>query len=61
MNGLLWLAVRASSSIPGLIPPFIDGKKLLVDGAVINNMPVDIMRARNNAGKFMPVMWKLAV
>ena len=49
--GQLWKSVRASSSIPGLIPPYFDRGKMLVDGAVINNMPVDIMRARNNGGK----------
>ena len=49
-QGPLWKAVRASSSIPGLVPPVFEDGSILVDGAVLNNMPVDIMRARNNGG-----------
>ena len=49
-QGSLWKAVRASSSIPGLVPPVYEDGSILVDGAVLNNMPVDIMRARNNGG-----------
>ncbi len=48
--GSLWKSVRASTSIPGLIPPVFDNGSILVDGAVMNNMPVDIMRQRNNGG-----------
>jgi NTE family protein len=43
-DGPLWSAVRASGSFPVLGPPlFLDGR-VLVDGAVLNNLPVDIMR-----------------
>ena len=54
-TGTLWKAARASSSIPGIIPPFFDSGRLLVDGAVLNNMPVDIMRERNNGGAIYAV------
>jgi NTE family protein len=37
--------VRASISIPGILPPFIEDGEIFVDGGVINNMPVDVMRA----------------
>jgi NTE family protein len=43
-SGLLWRAVRASVAIPGILPPVIDGEEVLVDGGVMNNFPVDVMR-----------------
>jgi len=45
-NGLLWTWVRASSSIPGIWPPVIRDGNMLVDGGVMNNLPVDVMRKR---------------
>lgn len=36
-------AVGASMSIPGLVPPLPRGGQLLVDGGVLNNLPVDAM------------------
>jgi len=45
-RGLLWHGVRASSSLPGTGPPlFLEGR-VLVDGGVINNLPVDVMSTR---------------
>lgn len=35
--------LRASSAIPGVFPPVIDGDNLLVDGGAFNNFPIDIM------------------
>ncbi|WP_408642472.1 patatin-like phospholipase family protein [Sinorhizobium chiapasense] len=45
-RGKLWQAVRASGSIPGVLPPFFtaDGD-MLVDGAIMNNLPLEQMRA----------------
>jgi NTE family protein len=43
-SGLLWRAIRASVSIPGLLPPMRDGERLLVDGAVRDNLPVSALR-----------------
>jgi predicted acylesterase/phospholipase RssA/CRP-like cAMP-binding protein len=43
-KGPLWKAVRASSSLPGVFPPFLHGTNLLVDGAILNNLPGDVMR-----------------
>jgi len=40
----VWKAVRCSMSLPGLMPPVIEGGNLIVDGGVLNNLPVDIMR-----------------
>ncbi|MEZ5818721.1 MAG: patatin-like phospholipase family protein [Hyphomicrobiaceae bacterium] len=44
-SGSLWEAVRASSSIPALLPPYYtrDGE-MLVDGALVDNVPVRVMR-----------------
>ncbi len=49
-QGLLWKYVRASLSVPGLFPPVIEGNRFLVDGAVFNNMPVDVMRRQDDIG-----------
>ena len=43
-TGLLRDALRATISLPGILPPVVDGNDLLVDGAVLNNFPVDVMR-----------------
>lgn len=43
-RGLLWKAIRASLSIPGVFPPLRDGDRLLVDGAVRDNLPVSSLR-----------------
>ncbi|TDQ28757.1 patatin-like phospholipase family protein [Tenacibaculum caenipelagi] len=45
-NGSLPLALRASAAFPSLLNPVdIDGK-LLVDGGVVNNFPVDVMKKK---------------
>jgi NTE family protein len=44
-SGLLWRALRASVALPGILPPVTEGGHLLVDGGVMNNLPVDIMAA----------------
>ncbi len=44
-TGELWSAVRASGSVPGLLPPFYtsDGR-MLVDGCLLDNVPIKAMR-----------------
>jgi NTE family protein len=42
-QGPLWRALRASLAIPGLLPPVIEPEGVLVDGAMMNNLPADIM------------------
>jgi NTE family protein len=45
-RGPLWEAVRASGSLPTILPPFITREgDILVDGGVLDNIPVEIMRA----------------
>jgi len=43
-SGQLRSALRATISLPGILPPVVDGDDILVDGAVLNNFPVEIMR-----------------
>ncbi len=53
-RGNLADAVRAGASIPGIIPPAVVDHRLTVDGAVINNLPVDVMR-RKPVGRIVAV------
>jgi len=53
-RGNLAAAVRAGASIPGIIPPAVVDHRLTVDGAVINNLPVDIMQ-RKPVGRIVAV------
>jgi predicted acylesterase/phospholipase RssA len=46
-SGFLYEAVGASMSIPGLVPPLARPGRLLVDGGVLNNLPVDVMAAED--------------
>lgn len=46
-RGPLWWALRASISLPGVLPPVYADGDLLVDGGVVNNLPVDLMQARH--------------
>jgi predicted acylesterase/phospholipase RssA len=41
--GSLWQALRASISYPGIAVPVVKNGDLLVDGGMLNNLPVDIM------------------
>lgn len=42
-RGLLRDALRASIALPGILPPVVVDGHLLVDGAVMNNFPTDLM------------------
>ncbi|WP_375382428.1 patatin-like phospholipase family protein [uncultured Sphingomonas sp.] len=44
-EGPLRRALRASSSLPGIVPPLVEGNDVLVDGGLMNNFPVDLMAA----------------
>ena len=52
----MWRAVRASTAIPAIFPPLLaeDGE-VLVDGGVMNNMPLDVMRERCEGGTVIGV------
>ena len=49
-SGPLADAVLASSRAPGIFPPVIIDGELHVDGGVINNVPVDVMRRFSDDG-----------
>ena len=44
-SGNLLQAVRASISIPGLFSPVLVGKRFLLDGGLVNPVPVSVARA----------------
>ncbi len=44
-RGLLRDALRASISLPGILPPVVVDGDLLVDGAIMNNFPTDLMNS----------------
>lgn len=46
-KGLLREALRASISLPGVLPPVVQDGAVLVDGAVLKSFPADIMRAQH--------------
>lgn len=53
-SGTLWKNIRASISIPGIFPPIsTNDNELLIDGAVTNNLPVDLMENFSNHGKII--------
>ncbi len=54
-NGPLLSAVLNSNSPPGLFPPQVSHGDLLVDGALLNNVPVDIMRNYNEGSTVIAV------
>lgn len=45
-RGFLPEAIKASGAFPSLLDPVLLGDKLMVDGGVVNNFPVDIMRKK---------------
>ncbi len=48
-------AIRASLSIPGVLPPLAEGGEVLVDGGVLNNLPINVMRELNPSGVIIAV------
>lgn len=72
-RGLLWESIRSSISLPFIYPPVSLGDKLLLDGGILNNIPIDVMRryshsskiiasniASNTAFKLMPLPFSLS-
>ena len=54
-RGNLARAARATVAIPGVLPPVVEGDELLVDGGVLNNLPLDVMRELNPTGPVIAV------
>jgi NTE family protein len=51
-SGDFYTALRASTAIPGIVTPVTIGQQLLVDGAVLNPLPLNII---NNADNLLVV------
>ena len=49
------VAIRASVAIPGVLPPVPFEGDLLVDGGVLNNLPVQVMRSDSTIGTVIAV------
>jgi len=43
-DGLVWQALRSTAAMPVIAPPLLRNGRMLVDGGVLNNLPIDIMR-----------------
>lgn len=43
-QGAMTKAIMASAAIPGIFPPLVFGNDLHVDGGIVNNLPIDVMR-----------------
>src|SRR5262245_19351125 len=54
-SGPLLRAVRASLAIPGILPPVVEDGELLVDGALLDNLPVLAMRELVGGGPVLAV------
>ena len=69
-KGSLAAALRATMSIPGLFEPVYQGNSVYVDGGLLNNLPVDLVKAMGadiviavylDAGTFDPLKSQSAV
>lgn len=54
-QGLLWKYVRATVALPAIFTPVADEGDLLVDGGVMNNLPIDVMRTLSEGGPVVAV------
>lgn len=55
-SGRIRDAIRASISIPGVFPPVrAGGGDVLVDGGIMDNLPVSLMKSRNDGGPIVAV------
>ena len=48
-QGDLYKALRASTGIPGVFTPVAENKSLFVDGGVLNPLPVNLVKRRDDA------------
>jgi predicted acylesterase/phospholipase RssA len=54
-EGSLRRAVRASCALPGIVPPLLENGELLIDGGILDNMPVDAMKELCDGGPVIAV------
>lgn len=53
-TGSLWRSLRASASLPAILPPMIENSELLVDGSILNNLPANV--AKDSMGGYVIVV-----
>src|SRR5215211_6137020 len=55
-RGPAWRALRATISLPGMMPPVCtDEGELLVDGGLVDDLPVDVMAPMVDGGRIVAV------
>jgi len=54
-QGPVWQSVRASSAVPGIFSPILWEGDLLVDGAMLDNLPIDVMHDLCQGGPIVAV------
>lgn len=54
-SGAIATALRASVSLPGILPPIRHGNDLLVDGGLLNNLPIDVMQGVLGGGRVIAI------
>lgn len=55
-TGLLWKAIRATTSLPAVFPPISNNNDdLLIDGGIVNNLPIDVMKDKMEYGKIIAI------
>ena len=54
-TGPLWKYVRASMAMPAAFPPVIENGMVLMDGGIVNNVPLDVMRRFTDGGPVIGV------
>ena len=51
----MWQAIRASISLPGLLPPVLYNGDFLIDGGIFDNLPIEPMIKHYRAHKIIAV------
>ena len=55
LTGPLWRAVRVSGGLPAVVPPVVFDGDLHVDGALLNNLPIDVMSQMCDGGTVIAI------
>lgn len=54
-KGALWAAIKASASLPGVTPPVFSNGEMLIDGGILDNLPVTVMKDISKGGPIIAV------
>ena len=54
-RGSLLTAVLASTRLPGVYPPIVSDGDLLIDGGIIDNVPVDVMKPFSKGARVLAI------